>query len=113
MRLEIHSDPPPLRLDLGDQVRVGPTRVTLQTVMYEFLQGLSAEEIVARFPTLSLADVYATIAYYFRHRDEVDAYLKEVWEEEERAIAEARAQQAKEGIRERLEQRRRQMLRPG
>jgi phosphoenolpyruvate carboxylase len=30
-----------------------------------------------RYPTLTLADTYSVIAYYLRHRDEVDAYLEE------------------------------------
>ncbi|WP_390889389.1 DUF433 domain-containing protein [Leptodesmis sichuanensis] len=42
-------------------VHVGKTRVTLDTVVAVFKQGSTAEEIVYRYPTLKLADVYATI----------------------------------------------------
>jgi hypothetical protein len=30
-----------------------------------------------RYPSLQLADIYSVIAYYLRHRAEVDTYLKD------------------------------------
>jgi hypothetical protein len=42
-----------------------------------FQQGSSAEEIVLKFPSLDLTDVYSVIAYYLWHRPDVDAYLAE------------------------------------
>src|SRR5947209_19786006 len=76
MSLNIHQDPPPIRLGEDGAVRVGPTRVTLETVIHYHSAGLTPEEIVESFDTLSLADVYATIGYYYRHKDEVDAFLR-------------------------------------
>lgn len=73
--MQIETMPAPLRVDEHGVVRVGPTRVTLDTVMFAFHDGASPEEIVDRYPSLALADVYATIAYYLRHRDAVDTYL--------------------------------------
>jgi hypothetical protein len=35
--------------------------------------GLSADEIVSRYPHLTLADVYAALTYYHDHRAEIDA----------------------------------------
>nr|WP_306441448.1 DUF433 domain-containing protein [Halomicronema hongdechloris] len=58
-------------------VRVGGTRVTLDTIVAAFKQGATAEEIVHRYPSLRLGDVYASIAYYLNHQQEVDAYLKQ------------------------------------
>jgi hypothetical protein len=40
-----------------------------------FLEGSPPEDIVDQFPTLDLADVYDVIAYYLRHRQDLDAYL--------------------------------------
>ena len=80
-RLAIHDDPAPIRIDAGGAVRVGPTRVTLTTVIGSYLDGDTPAKIVDQFPTLQLADVYSVIGYYLRHRDEVDAFLK--WEEAE------------------------------
>ncbi len=105
-KLAIHDDSAPLRIDLGDQIRVGSTRGTLQTVLGGFQDGLSAAEIVARYPATSLADVYATIAYYLRNREEVDAYLKEVADEEYRILADAAVQEEREGFWKRLRERR-------
>jgi len=74
--LTLHtSDPPPLSADDDGTVRVGGTRVTLDTVVGTFHQGPSVEAICSKFPGLSAADVYAVISYYLRHTDEVDTYL--------------------------------------
>ena len=112
MKLKIHSDRTPLRIDLGDQIRVGNTRVTLQTVIGAFQDGLSAEGIVAKYPSLSLADAYATIAYYLRHRGEVDEYLQEVQDGEDRALAEAAAQEERDGFWKRLRERQGSLAKP-
>jgi hypothetical protein len=45
--------------------------------VYAFNQGASAEEILQQYPSLALADIYATISYYLQHRSSVDDYLKE------------------------------------
>jgi hypothetical protein len=48
----------------------------LDTVIHEFEDGADPEGIVHAYPTLQLADVYAVLAYYLRHRDEVNDYLQ-------------------------------------
>jgi uncharacterized protein (DUF433 family) len=61
-----------------DGLWVSGTRVSLDSVVLAFLDGLSPETVAAEcFPTLSLEQVYGTIAYYLAHRAEIDAYLKE------------------------------------
>ena len=56
----------------GGQPCVVGTRIRVQDVsVWHELQGQSADEIVSRFPQLSMADVYAAIAYYWDHRDEI------------------------------------------
>jgi uncharacterized protein (DUF433 family) len=92
-----------------DDIRIKGTRVGIETVLHDYGEGASPEEIVLRYPTLSLEQVYATITYYLAHREQVDAYLarvrqqqEEAWQEQERHPSEfARA------LRERLEQKRR------
>ena len=69
------NEPVPLRTDSDGVIRVGDTRVTLDTVMEAFACGATAEEIVQQYPSVGLADVYSVIAYYLRHRDDVHAYL--------------------------------------
>jgi hypothetical protein len=50
--------------------------VSLDTLINEFENGADPEGIVSAYPTLQLADVYAVIAYYLRHPDEVKDYLQ-------------------------------------
>jgi uncharacterized protein (DUF433 family) len=73
--------PVPLRAGQGGAFRVGDSRVSLDTVINEYDDGADPEEIVHAYPTLALADVYAVIAYYLRHQDEVKAYLRHRQEE--------------------------------
>ena len=68
----------PLRVDESGAVRVGKTRVLLELVIGNYVRGASPEEIIDDFPTLELADVYAVIAYYLRHKAEIDAYMEQV-----------------------------------
>jgi uncharacterized protein (DUF433 family) len=65
----------PVQTDGDGVIRVGGTRVTLDTLVSTFETGATAEEIVQQYPSLALADVYAVIAYYLRHRTDVDAYV--------------------------------------
>ena len=67
----------PLRNDEGSVVRVGQTRVTLQTVIADFHRGASPAEIVHHYPALKLSDIYLVIGYYLEHRDEVDEYVRQ------------------------------------
>jgi uncharacterized protein (DUF433 family) len=96
------AKPPPLRLDADGVLRVGRTRVPLDTVIGEFEDGTSAEEIVRQYDTLRLADVYAVISYYLDHRAEVDAYLEQRRQSAEAVRRENEQRFPREGIRERL-----------
>ena len=55
---------------------VAGTRVSLDSIVYAFLSGQSAEAIAQAFPVLSLEQVYGAITYYLAHRNEVDRYLE-------------------------------------
>jgi uncharacterized protein (DUF433 family) len=55
---------------------VAGTRVSLDSIVYAFLSGQSAEAIAQAFPVLSLEQVYGAITYYLAHRDDVDRYLE-------------------------------------
>ena len=87
MPIDFTAHPLPLRYDETGTIRVGNTRVRLDTVIGAFHEGDEAEDIVAEYPSLDLADVYDVIAFYLRHRADVDAYLAE----QERRAAELRA----------------------
>lgn len=74
MSIPLIAQAPPIREAEG-ALRVGRTGVTLETVLWAFQQGATPEDIVDQFPSLMLADVYEVIAYYLRHRDDIDVYL--------------------------------------
>lgn len=91
-----------LRADESGVLRVGKTRVTLDTVIYQFNEGASPEEIVLRYPALHLVDVYSVIAYYLSHRKELDAYLEERERQADEIEREIRARPEVQAIRQRL-----------
>lgn len=65
----------PLREDEGGILRVGNTRVSLDSVIHEFQDGATPEGILQAFDSLALADVYSVVGYYLHHRKDVDDYL--------------------------------------
>jgi len=102
----IATDPSPLRIDGDGVVCVGLTRVTLDTVIGTYNDGVDPKEIVERYPSLQLADIYATIAYYPRHRDDVDRYLEQRELQAERIGREVQRRSGQQGLKERLLERR-------
>lgn len=60
----------------GGKPRITGHRITVQNVViwHERL-GLSADEIATDYG-LSLADVYAALAYYYDHREEIDRSIR-------------------------------------
>ena len=75
MSLEVVVDPVPFAEDADGVVRVGGTRVTLDTLVAAFREGASPETIADQYPSLQLGDVYTVLGYYLRHQAEVNAYL--------------------------------------
>lgn len=61
---------------------IAGTRVSLDSVVFAFLDGMSPETIAAEcFPVLTLEQVFGAITYYLAHRAEIDEYLKNAGEE--------------------------------
>jgi len=102
MLLDVAPEPVPLMADRDGVVRVGSTRVTLDTVVAAFRAGATAEEIAQQYPSVDLVDIYAVVTYYLRHCGEVEEYLRarERIGAEVRAVNEDRFDPV--GIRERL-----------
>lgn len=84
----------PLVQDETGTIRVKGSRIPLDTVVHEFKQGATAEQIQDSFPSLSLRDIYAVIAFYLDRQSEVEIYLAE---------REAEAQQIRQEIESRPE----------
>jgi uncharacterized protein (DUF433 family) len=96
------ATPPPLRQDPNGTLYVGETRVPLDTVIGVYEAGASPEEIVRRYDTLRLADVFGVLSYYLTHREEVEAYLSERRCLAAEVRAENQARFPTEGVREKL-----------
>lgn len=102
MTLTLERQTIPLTEDQHRVMRVGQTRVTLETVIHAFEQGHTAEEIVSHYPALKLADVYAVIAYYLNHRAEVHAYLQQQEAAAKKVWTQLEAKTEYQSFRERL-----------
>jgi uncharacterized protein (DUF433 family) len=111
-QLIVDTVPVPLRIEDTGTVRVGETRVTLDTIIYAYKGGDSPEQIAEGFDTVPLADIYAVINYYLRHREEVEAYLKRRELEAAEIRAKWEAMHPQNGLHERLLARRRNVADP-
>jgi len=96
----------PLALGEDGVYRVTGSRVTLDSLVHQFKNGATAEQIQEDFPSLALRDIYSIIAYYLQHSNEVTDYLRE----QARAVKELRGELESsfetKDLRERLRQRR-------
>ena len=96
------AEAPPLRQGDHGVVYVGQTRVPIDTVIEAFIDGDSAETIVDCYDVLTLSEVYATVAFYLAHRNEVDSYLKDRRSESEMLRREIESEPGYVESRERL-----------
>jgi uncharacterized protein (DUF433 family) len=61
---------------MAGKPRIAGRRITVQNiVIWHDRMGMSADEIATEYG-LTLADVYAALAYYFDHRKEIDDTLR-------------------------------------
>jgi len=70
--------------------RVAGTRISLDSLIYAYLNGQTAEAIAQAFPLLTLEQVYGALAYYLAHRETIDAYLRDGSQQFERLRKAAR-----------------------
>ncbi|HZW33043.1 MAG TPA: DUF433 domain-containing protein [Isosphaeraceae bacterium] len=83
-------------------IRVGQTRVTLDTLVAALREGATAEEIVRQYPSLDLTDVSAVIDYYLDHLPEVETYLRQRQAQSEAVRRDNEARFDPAGVRGRL-----------
>ena len=84
MRLEDYFD-----FLASDDIRLKGHRIGIESVLYEYVyRAQTPEEIASLLPTLSLEQIYATILYYLRNKEQVQAYLTAWLEHGERMRAE-------------------------
>lgn len=103
MNLPAVFDPVPLVMaEDGRVIRVAGTRVTLETLIGAFKRGATPEEIAQDYSAVPLADVYAVITYYLRHRSEVEEYLERRAQEHAELKREIEARPEHQEVRDRL-----------
>ena len=62
----------------GGRACIAGTRIRVQDIyVWHELQVMSAAEIASRFEQISMADVYAALAYFWDHRDEMQRQMRE------------------------------------
>ena len=83
----------------GGKPHVAGSRIKVQhIVVWHERMGMSAEEIGATYPALTLASIYAALAYYHSHRAEIDADI----EADERFVAEQKAKAGQSQVEQKL-----------
>lgn len=66
----------------GGSAIIHGTRFPVRSVaMYVLQHGLAPEELVAKFPHLSLAQIHDALAYYYDNRQEIENEITENREE--------------------------------
>jgi uncharacterized protein (DUF433 family) len=67
----------PPYVELNDGVyRVARTRISLDSLVYAYLNGQTAEAIAQSFPLLTLEQVYGALTFYLANRQQIDSYLQ-------------------------------------
>jgi len=62
----------------GGKPRIDGHRITVEDVaVWHERMGMSPDEIVTHYPTITLSDVHAALAYYYENREQVDAAIEE------------------------------------
>lgn len=89
-------------------IRLKGTRIGIERILQDYELGATPEEIVIRYLTLSLQQVYAAITYCLANRKVVDAYLERVRQQQEEAWEEQQHHPSEfvRSLRERLERQR-------
>jgi uncharacterized protein (DUF433 family) len=73
----------------GPKARIKGSRIRVEdVVVWHERQRMTPFEIVHEYPTITIADVYAALAYYWDNRGEIESRLADAEREYRRGIAE-------------------------
>jgi len=62
----------------GGKPRIDGHRIRVQDIVGAYtVRGLSPEEICEDYPSITLAQVHAALAYYFDHREEIEQQIRD------------------------------------
>ena len=93
-----------------DEIRLRGTRIGIEAILSEYLDGALPEEMALHHPPISLEQVHATITYYLSHRAAMDEYLGRWIDRGDKALA--RQRQVGSPVLDRLTQMRRSQTSP-
>jgi uncharacterized protein (DUF433 family) len=93
-----------------DEIRLRGTRVGIEAILSEYLDGALPEEIALNYPPVTLEHVHAAITYYLSHRTAMDQYLGHWADRSEEALRQQR--QTGSAVIDRLTQARRSRTHP-
>src|SRR5437879_5558723 len=86
----------------GGRPRIDGHRITVEDIaIWHERMGMSPDEIVSAQPSTTLSDVHAALAYYYEHRQRIDADIREG----EEFVAEMKAKSPPSLLQEKLRQR--------
>jgi uncharacterized protein (DUF433 family) len=74
----------------GGRPRTAGSRTTVQYIVIEIKAGVTPQQIIEDKPHLTLAGIYAALAYYYANQEMMDAEIAEYFEECDRLEAESR-----------------------
>lgn len=92
----------PLTTTKKGVIRIAGTRIGLDIIVDEYNAGMSPEEIVYNYPSLSLANTYAVITYYLLHKSDVDQYIDQLNRQAEQIRQSIETQYDLNAVRQRL-----------
>ena len=86
----------------GGRPRIDGHRITVEDVAtWHERMGMSPDEIVSAYPSITLSDVHAALAYYFENRERIDADIRDG----ERFVEQMKAKAPPSLVQEKLRQR--------
>lgn len=88
---------------LGGKPRIDGTRIAVEHIAIAYNSGLSIDEIVESYQGITYADVFAALAYYYDHKEEIDAKIERDEKEFEKLYQENVTQTSQ--LRKKLQQR--------
>lgn len=94
----------------GQEIRLCGSRIGIEAILSEYLDGALPEEIALNYPPVTLEQVHAAITYYLSHRAAMDEYLARWTDRGEQALRQQRA--AGSSVIDRLAQARRSRTHP-
>jgi len=64
-------------IQVNGAYQIADSRVSLDSVVYAWLEGQWPETIAENFPVLTLEEAYGAVAFYLSNREAIDEYLRE------------------------------------